>query len=115
MLKTSIQINGKESSFVDTTKFSTLSCSEAHTLMDCRIDLSSAAYAIYKIRQTTDIEIVRLVYFCYFNSITSYGILLWGNSTDIQGIFVLQKRALFNFKDIGIMTVASQFIFENLV
>lgn len=87
--------------------------------------LSSAAYAVRKIRQLTDIEAARLVYFSYFHSVMSYGLLLWGTAADIQAIFVLQKRAvraiyglrprdsLRNlFKEINILTLASQYIFD---
>ncbi|KAJ8714014.1 hypothetical protein PYW08_007634 [Mythimna loreyi] len=58
----------------------------------------------------------------------SYGILLWGNAADIQIIFVLQKRAIRfiyklsprhslkdKFKEINIMTVPSQYIYENIL
>lgn len=87
--------------------------------------LSSAAYAVKKIRHLTDIETARLVYFSYFHSIMSYGLLLWGSAADIQTIFVLQKRAIrfiYNlrprdslremFKNIDILTVASQYILD---
>lgn len=90
--------------------------------------LSSAAYAVRKVRQYTDVDTARLVYFSYFHSIMSYGILLWGKAADIQNVFVLQKRAIRAiyqlgsrislrelFKDIGILTVASQFIFANIL
>ena len=83
--------------------------------------LSSAANAIRKIRQFTHVDTARLVYFSYFHSIMSYGILLWGRAADIESIFILQKRAIraiYNlrrrdslralFKDIGIMTVHCQ-------
>jgi len=58
----------------------------------------------------------------------SYGILLWGNAADINTIFVLQKRAIRSiykmscfeslrekFKEIGILTVASQYILDNVL
>lgn len=90
--------------------------------------LSSAAYAIWKIRQLTDVATARLVYFSYFHSIMSYGILLWGRAADIKAIFILQKRAIraiYNlrrrdslrelFKEINILTVAAQFIYENIM
>lgn len=85
--------------------------------------LSSAAYAIRKVRQLTDIDTARTVYFSYFHSIMSYGILMWGLAADINAIFILQKRAVRaiyqlssktslrdKFKEIGILTAASQFI-----
>lgn len=90
--------------------------------------LSSAAYAVRKIRHLTDIETARLVYFSYFHSVMSYGLLLWGSAADIQTIFVLQKRAIRAiyklrprdslrelFKEINILTVASQFVFDCLM
>ena len=59
--------------------------------------LSSAAFAVKKIRSLTDVETARLVYFSYFHSIMSYGILLWG----IQPILVLQKRAIRAIYNLG--------------
>jgi hypothetical protein len=90
--------------------------------------LSSAAYAVKRIRQLADVETARLVYFGYFHSVMSYGILLWGKAADVHSIFVLQKRAVRNiyklgsrvslkdkFKEINILTVASQYIYENIM
>ena len=90
--------------------------------------LSSAAFAIKKVRQLTDVETARLVYYSYFHSILCYGMLLWGSASDINSIFILQKRAVRYiytlrardslrdvFKDAGIITVASQFIYYNIL
>ncbi|CAH2232085.1 jg4759 [Pararge aegeria aegeria] len=49
---------------------------------------------IRKIRQITDVDTARLVYFAYFHSVMSYGILIWGKAADIETIFILQKRAV---------------------
>lgn len=85
--------------------------------------LSSAAYAVKKIRQFTDVETARLVYFSYFHSLMTYGILLWGHAADRDRIFILQKRAVRaiykmrsreslreKFCQIGILTFSSQYI-----
>jgi hypothetical protein len=90
--------------------------------------LSSAAFAVKKIRLLTDIETARLVYFSYFHSVMSYGLLLWGSAANIESVFILQKRAvraIYNlcqrdslrnlFKKINILTVAGQYIYDNLV
>lgn len=90
--------------------------------------LSSAAYAVRRIKQLTNVETAKLVYFSYFHSVMSYGILLWGKAADIQTIFVLQKRAVRSiyslgareslrekFKETNILTVASQYILENIM
>lgn len=90
--------------------------------------LSSAAFAVWKVRQLTDVNTARLVYFSYFHSVMSYGILLWGKAADIESIFIIQKRAvraIYNlgarvslkdrFKEVDILTVASQYIYENIM
>ena len=56
--------------------------------------LSPAIFAVKKIRQFTDIDTARLVFFSYFHSVMSYSILLQGKAADIQSIFNLQKRAI---------------------
>jgi hypothetical protein len=33
-----------------------------------------------------------MVYFAYFHSVIIYGIIFWGNSTDADRVFMLQKR-----------------------
>lgn len=90
--------------------------------------LSSAAYAVRKIRELTDVATARLVYFSYFHSIMSYGIILWGRAADVNSIFILQKkaiRAIYKlksreslrelFKSIKIMTFTCQYIYENIM
>lgn len=90
--------------------------------------LSSAAFAVKKIRALTDEDTARLVYFSYFHSLMTYGILVWGHAANAMNIFTLQKRAVRaiyklgprvslreRFKEINILTFASQYIYDNLV
>lgn len=90
--------------------------------------LSSAVYAIREVRKLTDVATARLVYFAYFHSLMSYGILLWGAGADISVIFILQKRAIraiYNLKSrdslrdlfnkINILTLPSLYIYENIM
>jgi nicotinamide mononucleotide adenylyltransferase len=90
--------------------------------------LSSAAYAVKKIRQLTDVTTARLVYYAYFHSLMSYGILLWGSAASIESIFIIQKRAVRNiynmkpreslrdvFKEINILTLPSLYILSNIL
>uniref|UniRef100_A0A2H1VUE0 SFRICE_004274 n=1 Tax=Spodoptera frugiperda TaxID=7108 RepID=A0A2H1VUE0_SPOFR len=49
--------------------------------------LSSAAYAVRQIRELTDVDTARLVYFSYFHSIMSYGILLGGRAADVESSY----------------------------
>ncbi|CAK1578681.1 unnamed protein product, partial [Parnassius mnemosyne] len=131
-LNTNVILNGEKLSLVDTTIFLEIT-------LDVKLQwsphisklvsrLSSAAYAVKNIRSLTSVETAKLVYFSYFHSIISYGILLWGHTTDTEIIFVLQKRAIraiYNlkpkeslrqkFKEINILTLASQCIYENVM
>ncbi|CAF4947562.1 unnamed protein product [Pieris macdunnoughi] len=91
-------INGEELNLDDTTVFLGIT-------MDSKLQwsphinglakrLSSAAYAVKKIRSLTDVDTARLVYFSYFHSLMTYGLLLWGHAADVETIFILQKRAI---------------------
>lgn len=87
--------------------------------------MSSAAFAVRRIRQLTNVATARLVYFAYFNSIITYGLILWGSAADIETVFILQKRAvraIYNlgsreslrefFKETDILTLPSLYVFE---
>lgn len=127
-----IILNGEKLEFINQTVFLGITLDEklqwGPHITSLAGRLSSAAYAVRKIRQLTDVDTARLVYFSYFHSIMSYGILLWGRAADIESIFILQKRAvraIYNlrhreslrelFKTINIMTVPCQFIYENIM
>ena len=131
-LHTNVQLNGVELKPVESTVFLGLTVDSklqwGPHIVKLSGRLSSAAYAIKKIRLITDVDTARIVYFSYFHSSMTYGILLWGNCADVETIFILQKRAvraIYNlgpkvslrekFKEINILTVASQYIFENLM
>jgi hypothetical protein len=127
----SISLNADVVELVDSTKFLGITL-DSRLQWDPHIEalssrLSSAAFAVKKIRLLTDIETARLVYFSYFHSVMSYGLLLWGSAANAGNIFILQKRAvraIYNlrrrdslrdlFKEID-LTLAGQYIYENLV
>lgn len=56
--------------------------------------LASIVYLIRKLSQSLPLPVTRQAYMGLFQSNVSYGILLWGNSTDSDKIFKLQKSAL---------------------
>lgn len=132
LVANNILMKGETLDLVDSTKFLGFTLDtklqwESH-IAKLSHRLSSAAYAVKKIRALTDIETARLVYFSYFHSLMSYGILLWGHAADANDVFILQKRAVRavyqlrsreslreKFKEINILTFASQYIYDNLV
>jgi hypothetical protein len=58
------------------------------------IKLSRVIYLIRKLKDCVPDNYVRSAYFAFFQSIISYGILLWGNSVHIQRILILQKKVV---------------------
>jgi len=90
--------------------------------------LSKACYAIRTIKPFMMFNVLRTVYFSYFHSLLSYGIIFWGNSHLSTNIFKIQKRIIRIitnkgkcyscrqlFKTLQILTVPSQYIFSLLV
>ncbi|GBP53786.1 Probable RNA-directed DNA polymerase from transposon BS [Eumeta japonica] len=132
LIDTNVMVKNEVLDIVDTTLFlgltldSKLRWNSHITRLEKR--LSSAAHAVKRIRRLTNENTARLVYFSCFHSLMTYGILLWGHAADINTIFMLQKRAIRavydlrpmtslkeKFKEINILTLASQYIHENLV
>jgi hypothetical protein len=85
--------------------------------------LRTACYILRILKPTLTAQNLKMIYFAYFHSIMSYGIIFWGNSTDNDEIFKLQKRAIRImtnsstrtscrglFKELGILPLCSQYI-----
>jgi hypothetical protein len=54
--------------------------------------LSGACYAVRSMLHVSNTDTLRSIYFAYFHSIMKYGILFWGNSSNIKKTFTLQKK-----------------------
>jgi hypothetical protein len=85
--------------------------------------LRSTCYILRILKPTLTAQNLKMIYFAYFHSIMSYGIIFWGNSVDNDEIFKLQKRAIRVmtnssnrtscrglFKELGILPLCSQYI-----
>ena len=90
--------------------------------------LNRACYAIRYVKHFMSQDILRTIYFSYFHSILSYGIIFWGNSSHSSNIFKIQKKAIriiMNasikdschqlFKILKILPLKSQYIFSLLL
>jgi hypothetical protein len=93
---------------------------------DCHIQdiikkLNEACYKLSKLKPVVSNNALKSVYFSYFHSIMSYGIMFWGNLSQAERVFKLQKRAVRimigcghrdscrdNFKDMFILPLRSQ-------
>lgn len=89
--------------------------------------LSAACFALRTLSQKISQESLKQVYYSYFHSIMSYGIMFWALSTKSKKIFLLQKRAIRIlckkrkvdscrqlFKDLKILPLSSQYIYDIL-
>ena len=56
--------------------------------------LSSACFAMRAIKPFLSQDSMRMVYYSYFHSIMTYGLIFWGNSHHSSTIFRLQKRII---------------------
>lgn len=56
--------------------------------------LSKFSYALREIKKTTNLQTALVTYYAYAQAWLSYGVMLWGNSTDSQTIFILQKKLI---------------------
>jgi hypothetical protein len=56
--------------------------------------LGTACYAITYVKHFKSQEMLRTIYFSYFHSILSYGIVFWGNSAYSSNIKKKKKRII---------------------
>ena len=56
--------------------------------------LSSACYAVRSVKPFLTINTLKMIYYSYFHSVMTYGLLYWGNSPDSIKIFRLQKKII---------------------
>lgn len=87
--------------------------------------LSSFSYALREVKRTTDLKTAMATYYAYANAWLSYGITLWGNSTDAPTLFTMQKKLIRiivnieptdscrpHFQKLNILTLPGLYIFE---
>jgi hypothetical protein len=86
--------------------------------------LNKACFAIGSVRPYLLYEVVRMMHFSYFHSIMSYSIIFWGNWSQNNSIFKIQKRTIrviVNsssrtsghelFKELQILTPHSEYVY----
>jgi hypothetical protein len=122
----SIIPNVNSTKFLGLTIDSTLSW-QGH-ISDLSSKLNKVCYAIRAVKSFMSLKALKTVYFSYFHSIMSYGIIYWGNSCVSNDIFKIQKRTIriltnkskrdscrHLFKQLQILTLPSQNIYSLLV
>ena len=56
--------------------------------------LSSASFALRVVKPFLSLDSLKMVYYPYFHSVMTYGLIFWGNSHHSNIIFRLQKRII---------------------
>ena len=56
--------------------------------------LGKVCFAIRIIKNVADLNTVKTLYFSSYQSLLTYGIIFWGNSTKSKEIFILQKKVV---------------------
>jgi hypothetical protein len=64
--------------------------------------LNTACYMIRKDKKMVSMKTLKSVYFAYFHSVMTYGIIFWGYSSSSERVFKLQKRAVRIMKGCGL-------------
>ena len=85
--------------------------------------LSVSCFSIWQMRRLVNKQTLLAYYYGYVNSVLSYGIINWGNSTRITDVLIMQKRIIRTmcykpityscrslFKQLNILTVVSVYI-----
>jgi hypothetical protein len=87
--------------------------------------LSTACYMLRNIEPFLSTNILKIVSYSYFQSVMTYGLMYWGNSSSVDRDFRMQKRAVQLmmghgyrescwdlFKELGILPPRSQYIYS---
>ena len=69
-------------------------CNWKHHINDVCLKLSRFVYALRKLRTVSDEKTAGIAYKGYVESILRYGLIMWGNSTDVGQAFIAQKKCL---------------------
>ena len=90
--------------------------------------LNKVCFAIREFKTFMTRRVLKMVYFSYFHSIMSYGIIFWGSTHLSNDIFKIQKRIIRTitnkckrdschqlFKQLHILTLPAQYIFSLLM
>jgi hypothetical protein len=56
--------------------------------------LSAACYTIRKLSHVLNTDVLKIVYFAHIHSVVEYGVIFWGNSSNIGHVYLLQKKVI---------------------
>ena len=97
-VKTIVRYEQKDISNSTETKFWGLIIDETQSwnqhIEQLATKLCSACYALRKLKHIVPQSTIRTIYYAYIHSILSYGIIFGGRSSNVNELFILQKKLL---------------------
>lgn len=88
----SLLINSNSTKFLGLTIDSMMTWKEH--IIDLANKLNKACFAIRSTKPLLTLKALKMVYYSYFHSVMSYGIIFWGTSPYSDNILLIQKRIL---------------------
>ena len=92
------------------------------------LKLNKNLYLLRRLAENISQTVLRTAYFAVFHAHLSYAVLVWGHASGAQRLFGLQRKAVrivsglgyrddcrATFKELGILTLPSLYILENLL
>ena len=90
------------------------------------LKLSQACYTVRVVKLFLSQDTLKMIYYAYFHTIMTYGIIFWGNSSYFDKIFRLKKKRIIRiimgartrdscrelFNILNILPLTSQYIFS---
>jgi len=90
--------------------------------------VARGVFMLRKLRPFVDMDVLKAVYYAHIQSHIGYGIIVWGHSTNLHKLLILQKRAvrvMFNvssrthckplFRELNILTLVTLYILDCLL
>jgi len=97
-------------------------------IISLAIKLNKASFAIRAIKPLFNLNVLKMIYYSYFHSVMSYGIISWGTSHFAINIFRIQNRMIRTitnrskwescrpiFKQLQILTLPGQYVYSLLM
>jgi hypothetical protein len=74
-------------------------CLDCHLTWNLHLDnlikkLSSVCFLLRKLSSIVNVKMIQMAYFAHFHSQINYVIIIWGSSSSMRNVFIIQKRAI---------------------
>ena len=75
--------------------------------------VSRVIYLLRNLEKAVPSHYLRIAYFAFFQTVISYGLIIWGNSSKINDVFLIQKKAIRILTDSAYLAHCKPLFIEN--